>query len=283
MRLKTTFGNWFNDIPFFLRLPLSRSKKMRILLTFIRISFIYVIYIRAFRRRHMHIRFLGFDVYGFDYETMYYLFEEIFVRGEYAFITQSENPRILDCGANIGYATLFLKWQYPNATIDSFEPDPAAFSMLEKNITKNKLTNVRLHNTALSATEGTTSFFVDANLEGSLSMSTHPERVSSKRIEVRTETLVGYLSEGVVDFLKLDVEGAEAEIIKHLDKLSLFSQIRSMAIEYHHHIGSSPSCLGEFLTILERNGFEYQINARSIPICTGDKFQDINIFCYRKK
>ncbi len=281
MRLKTTFGNWLNDVPFFLRLPLEKKKKIRILCTFVRISFVYVIYIRLLGMRRTRIRFLGFDIHGFDYETMYYLFEEIFLRGEYAFTTSNNAPRILDCGANIGYATLFFKWRYPKAIIDALEPDPATFAMLQKNITHNNIENVTLHNTALSANEGITSFFIDDKLEGSLSMSTNPERVSSKRIDVHTESLKKYLREGTVDFLKLDVEGAEAEIISQLDTLSLFTHIREMAIEYHHHIGNSPSCLGEFLAILESNGFQYQINARSIPVCTGNKFQDINIYCYR--
>ena len=281
MRLKTTFGNWLNDIPYFLRLPHTKKQKIRILCTFLRMGFIYVVYVRLFGRTRTHDRFMGFAVHGFDYETMSYLFEEIFLRGEYAFITEKDNPRILDCGANIGFATLFFKWRYPNASIDSFEPDPLTFSILEKNVRENNLTNVRLHNSALSSQNGFTSFFTNDKQPGSLSMSLHQERISSHRIEVRTETLVDYINEGPVDFLKLDVEGAETDIIQHLDSLSLLSGIHEMAIEYHHHIGNSPSRLGEFLSVLERNGFLYQINARSIPVCTGNKSQDINIYCYR--
>jgi FkbM family methyltransferase len=68
---------------------------------------------------------------------------------------------ILDCGANIGMATLFFKWLYPNARIDAFEPDPKTFQLLENNVKQNHLTNVATHNCALWDIDGKIDFFVD--------------------------------------------------------------------------------------------------------------------------
>jgi FkbM family methyltransferase len=70
-------------------------------------------------------------------------------------------PAIFDCGANIGMATLYFKWLYPNARIEAFEADPTAFAVLEMNIARNRLTNVTAHNCALWDENGQIEFFVD--------------------------------------------------------------------------------------------------------------------------
>jgi tRNA1(Val) A37 N6-methylase TrmN6 len=45
---------------------------------------------------------------------------------------------VFDCGANIGFATIFFKWLFPKARIYAFEPDPATYALLEKNVKTNK-------------------------------------------------------------------------------------------------------------------------------------------------
>ena len=283
MKLKKIIAYWLTDLPYFLRLPIDRKRRLLVLFAFFRITVIHIILVRLLRIPRNHEHFLGIYVEAFDHETIFFLFAEIFYRGEYAFVATTSNPRILDCGANIGFATMFFKWIYPNAIIDSFEPDPLTFAKLERNVKRNKFQNVELHNSALSDVNGETTFYVDDNHPGSLRMSSNADRHASKPITVATETLEKYLKENSIDFLKLDVEGAENEILRYLDTHALFSGIHQLAIEYHHHVGDAHSCLAEFLAIFEKHGFSYQISARAIPICEGDQFQDINIFCYRKK
>ncbi|HEX4602645.1 MAG TPA: hypothetical protein VH724_01505, partial [Candidatus Angelobacter sp.] len=58
------------------------------------------------------------------------LYSEIFARESYWFTSNKPNPVILDCGANIGMATLYFKWLYPLAQITAFEPDPTTFNAL---------------------------------------------------------------------------------------------------------------------------------------------------------
>ena len=65
--------------------------------------------------------------WSFDFQR-----EEIFRREQYRFETDAPAPFIVDCGANIGMATLYFKSLYPDATVLAFEPDPAAFACLQE-------------------------------------------------------------------------------------------------------------------------------------------------------
>src|ERR1041385_7511773 len=68
-------------------------------------------------------RVLGFDVQCVSPQLLLHLYHEVFAKDEYLFSCDTESPVILDCGANIGMATLFFKWLYPQSKISAFEPD----------------------------------------------------------------------------------------------------------------------------------------------------------------
>src|SRR5438045_4004967 len=53
----------------------------------------------------------------------------IWERGHYAFSTTNPAPRILDCGANVGLASLYWKRTHPGARITAFEADPKIAAM----------------------------------------------------------------------------------------------------------------------------------------------------------
>jgi hypothetical protein len=84
-----------------------------------------------------------------------------------------------------------------------------------------------------------------------------------------------------VDFLKLDVEGAEHRVLSDLVQSRKIRAIRQMVIEYHHRIGHQKSRLGEFLAMLEHAGFEYQIEAGLYPGASRDTVQDLLIAAYQ--
>ena len=90
-------------------------------------------------RIHPSGKMLGFDIAYFDRPTLVGLYREIFVRQYYYFRANIESPRIFDCGANFGMATLYFKWLYPKARIEAFEPDPATFAVLKEMSSKTAL------------------------------------------------------------------------------------------------------------------------------------------------
>src|SRR5579862_10008371 len=74
-------------------------------------------------------RILGWHIGHLGREGLRLLYSEIFARQNYEFTSTRENPVILDCGANIGMATFYFKWRFPEAQITSFEPDPSTFQL----------------------------------------------------------------------------------------------------------------------------------------------------------
>jgi FkbM family methyltransferase len=220
-------------------------------------------------------RRMGFRIAHFDRHTLRHLYREIFARQYYYFKSENEEPIILDCGANIGMASLYFKWLYPKSRVIAFEPDPTTFNLLQKNLSGNRL-DVETHNCALWDADGDLEFFIDSTHPGSLLMSTDPSRSIAESIKVPARKLSDFI-EGPVDFLKLDVEGAEHRVLKDLAQAGKLKLIRRMVVEYHHRIGQQKSCLAGFLRELEGAGFEYQIHASRYPLISQGVFQDMLI------
>lgn len=126
----------------------------------------------------------------------------------------------LDIGANVGFYAVFIGHVVgPKGTLHCFEPLPAAFNQLTKNIELNNLNqHVFAHNLALSDGTGTEILHIP-QISGTSATSMrnlHPEEVTIAH-EVRTETLDSWATRsGVsrVDLIKIDVEGAERLVLR---------------------------------------------------------------------
>jgi len=227
-------------------------------------------------------KIFGYTVHAFSYDTIKFLYQEIFYRNEYFFITKNKTPVIFDCGANIGMATIYFKWLHPESSLHVFEPDKQTFELLKKNVLENKLKNVTLHNAALSDKNGAIKFYVNSKNPGSLVMSVNNSRMATEEcIDVEAVTLSSVINGNSVDFLKMDIEGAEQEVIHEIDRTGDLKRIREGVIEYHHKISNKKSQAGSFLDALERNDFEYQLDARCVPLSAKNKFQDVLIHFYK--
>ena len=222
---------------------------------------------------------LDFKFVGYDYLTIEYLFNEVFVSNEYYFEAGTQQPLIVDCGANIGMSIMYFKRMYPDCKIVAFEANPHAFKLLEKNVRNNDLRNVELHNIALFDKETEISFFIGEDV-GTLLGSVNQERGGGNEMRVRATRLSTYLKQyGEVDLVKMDVEGAELQILADLLESDAIGIPKEYIIEYHHNINEDKSVLASFLRKFETNGYSYNIKATFGAI---DTFQDILIHFYRK-
>lgn len=211
-----------------------------------------------------------------------FLYTEVFVKQEYWFEADTARPFIVDCGGNVGMATLYFKHLYPGAEVLTFEPDPVIFPLLERNVAENHLTGVRLENAALFDHDGQLDFFVDRSIPGGLINSVNPHRSSGDRISVPGVRLSTYLDRPV-DLLKVDVEGAEHAVLGELRDAGALHQVKVLVMEYHHHIDPAEDRLGEMLGLLEDAGFGYQLMATPEPEATEGGFQDVAVVAYNKK
>lgn len=164
--------------------------------------------------------------------------EEIFNEESYQFKTINKNPFIIDAGSNIGIAALYFKTCYPESKILCFEPDPNAFKELQNNMLTNCVEGVTLINAAITQKEGQVDFFGELSGDtpdtrgNSIIKDWGMQRVTSTSITVKGVNLSNYIDQPV-DFLKLDIEGAEQQVIKELISSEKIKWIQEMAIEIH--------------------------------------------------
>ncbi len=116
------------------------------------------------RRKRHQTKLVGFKVNYLDAASFRVAAFEVFVRGEYFFEANHDSPVILDCGANIGLATLFFKRLYPKARVHSFEADPTTSDVLRGNVEQNHLQDVTVSNLLLSDHIGSENFYVASGL-----------------------------------------------------------------------------------------------------------------------
>jgi len=132
----------------------------------------------------------------------------------------------LDVGANIGLYSLGLSALAPKGKVYAFEPSPSAYGHLRSNLAVNKATNVDACNLAVGESTGTVhfhdfSFFSAGSFssdEGSLLSS---ESYGSQSFEAATTTLDEFVADRKldrVDFVKVDVEGAELSVLAGAEK-----------------------------------------------------------------
>lgn len=219
-----------------------------------------------------------------DKEGFLHSLDEIFGQDTYKFISNKDNPVIIDCGANIGLSVLYFNRLFPNATIIAFEPDEQIFQLLKKNITQiNTNKNIQILKEAVWICDTELSFFSEGSLAGS---SVTDFGKTNNVITVKAVDLKKYLTKKI-DFLKIDIEGAENDVI--FDIAPLLHNVENLFLEYHG-LRDNPQNLGDILNLIKEQGFQYYIRVAAdnmrLPFCEEMTYafnQQLNIFCYRKK
>lgn len=210
--------------------------------------------------------------------------EEIFLEELYDVGPLSKDSVILDCGSNWGLSVLYLSRKYPNNKIYAFEPDKNIFEILLKNVENYNLHNVTCFNKAVWTEETKQGFYSDMALGGSLFKNSLGEKKTGGLVE--TVSLLPFFEKYHIGFLKMDIEGAEFDVIKGLE--SVVYQVDKLFIEYHSS-PATPQNLPELLQILKKSGFRYYIkeawSARKQPFKDYKKQYiydlQLNIFAYK--
>lgn len=235
------------------------------------------------KRFENHITMIFKEKFEFvDSASFLFIYQEVFGRCIYKFKTNNKKPYIIDCGANIGLSVCFFKKFYPDCEILAFEPDPSIFKVLEKNVNSLKMSKVTLINKALWDKETLLDFSSDGADGGRIEFLKDND---SNFFKIPTISLSQYLNRSV-DFLKIDIEGAELVVLKDIEHL--LENVNKIFIEYHS-FKNEQQRLNEILEILTNNKFRYYIE--HIGVSSEHPFENIitdygmdnqlNIFAYK--
>ncbi len=145
---------------------------------------------------------------------------EIFAREGYkvsADLLPPDSVRtIVDAGANIGFASLYLAAKYLNAKIYSIEPNPENFALLTQNTARER--RIEPIQACLTAAPEEQVFISTTGRGSHFQMNTRGQGVSVGGICI--DQLCRERDIGRIDFLKIDVEGAEKQIFANASFLN---------------------------------------------------------------
>ena len=99
--------------------------------TFMKLAFLYG---GKERYKKGNINFEGFKFIVPDYKSFLWQYKEIFAEESFKFNSDSIEPVIYDCGANVGTSCAYFKKIYPYSIIKAFEADPKISRYLKENL-----------------------------------------------------------------------------------------------------------------------------------------------------
>jgi FkbM family methyltransferase len=205
----------------------------------------------ARRRNTHHLGLLGKSVEIVEPLWSVVDFVEIFWHQMYHFVSRREQPYIIDCGANVGMAVIYFMHLYPESSVVAFEPDPTVFSILQKNLSSFSVSGVTAINKAVWTSDSTMQFVDGGGVGGRLANC----GAVSTAIDVEAVRLRPFL-ERKVDFLKIDIEGAELAVLR--DCRSVLGNVDHVFVEFHGSPHRSQE-LHDLLSLLADSGFRYYV------------------------
>lgn len=195
---------------------------------------------------------------SFETNFIAQILQEIYVSKVYEPILRGRSGlTILDLGANIGLFSLYSA-QYA-AKIIAVEPSSVIFKSLQKNIESNKLDQIVTPvQAAIGAENGKMELFgSDVNLT---MFSAHRANIHNEKTETVKQlglnTLLDLHSLTHVDFLKMDIEGSEFEVLASDEFMKASKKIDFIMGEIHSWTGRNPQ---QCVQALEEAGYEVTI------------------------
>ena len=166
--------------------------------------------------------------------------------------TPKQGDIVIDIGANIGrYTIISSKRVGTKGKVVAIEAHPGNFEILNGNIKLNQLTNIIPLNYAAYSKETKIKLYVPDEESGYTIYHTLMERTGKKFVEVNANTLdyllqLNEIRQEEVNWIKIDVEGAEFEVLKGATNVLSKSKDIALLIEVHGQNNYRP--LVEFLS-----------------------------------
>jgi FkbM family methyltransferase len=172
---------------------------------------------------------------------------------ERGFVPVENGWTVVDLGAGLGDFAICTARECPDSTVYAFEPLAESYALLLANLELNRLVNVRTFPLAVAASAGRLHMATKAGLEGS--SRTLPQDEVAATIPVEAITLDQVFERSKIercDFLKIDCEGAEYDILFGASEVAL-RRIWRVAMEYHE--GITRFGRDDLVRFLEERGF----------------------------
>lgn len=179
------------------------------------------------------------------------IFEQIFVMRDVAISLDREPMLIIDAGAHVGCSAMFFAARFPRAKIIAVEAERRNFEQLAKNMSA--LPQAKSVHAAVWGSR-TTLMLADPNEENwtfRVQPGAKPAGVEVPAITIND--LLDQSAEATIDLLKLDIEGAEKDVLSAPDADRWLARTRTLMIELHDRL--VPGCTEAFERAIARHNF----------------------------
>lgn len=142
------------------------------------------------------------------------------------------NTFFVDCGANVGKVTLETFREHPDWTFHAFEPNPKCIKVLQGLL----IPNLVIHETAVWVSNGNQILYLPKQILSGTLMTGKKNLPIIETLEVPTIDLGAWLLSLPPDpvVLKMDIEGAEYQVLPHLLNSGALKQVVELQVEFHY-------------------------------------------------
>lgn len=146
-----------------------------------------------------------------------------------------EAKRVLDIGANVGAFARWAKRRWPESVVFCYEPQPDNYAKLVRTIEAFDLKHAIPHETAISDTEGRMTLHENGNRGEWSFIHFEPKFTGAVEVQVMDAKTLPE-----ADFIKIDTEGAEPNIVKRLLETGKLVSANALVLEYHAAVHIAP-------------------------------------------
>jgi FkbM family methyltransferase len=190
------------------------------------------------------------------------LLHEVFAGRCYRrYVANLSSGVMVDIGANIGAATIDLASRFSNMEAYAYEPNPSTRNVLLRNIEQNQLAvRVHVYGDAIGRNAGEFRLMVDGSSVTATGYSKDPAAPNVTTIAVPMiglDAVLQRVNGAHITFLKIDAEGAEADILEGASPSTL-AAIGCVILEYHEWL--VPGVCLRCQRVLSNAGFRVRVH-----------------------
>lgn len=188
------------------------------------------------------------------------------------FLKDKIAPVVVDVGANVGHYAIKVRELAPESRVFAIEAHPGAFNKLRENANRYGFQALNL---ACGNEEGKSTLFDYMDVGGSEHASMYRDVIEqihhskSQRIDVTTaklDDLISQMNLSVVDLVKVDVEGAEYEVLLGLSKSLREKKVAAVQFEFNEMNVVSRKYFRDFVQLLDEYDLYRMLPRGLLPI-----------------
>jgi FkbM family methyltransferase len=174
-----------------------------------------------------------------------------------------KDDTVVDIGAHKGYFATYASAKASKGNVYAFEPIPNNFALLKKNISVNRCKNVYVYSFGIAKKKGKIYLYENPNNSSGFTLVKEAFKdfsVTVKSTSIKVISLKDVFTRckiKKIDFLKMDCEGAEFEILLNTPSY-LFNKINKISMEYHQ---LHTFRIKTLINFLKKNGYNIKTDS----------------------